>query len=246
MSEITYDSAPVPVREDLPAAHRRAWQRLAEPGTWWTGAERVAIAAEVRNARKCRLCAERRAALSPDGVSGKHDALGALPPAALEVVHRLTADNGRLSRAWFEKTLAAGLDDVHYVETIGVVVTVVSIDSFCRGIGVPVHPLPEPVPGEPSRRRPTGARAERAWVPMISERRATGPEAGLYGGIPRTGNVIRAMSLVPDEVRGLMDLSAAHYLAPNAMMDLSAGLSLDRAQIELIAGRVSALNECFY
>jgi hypothetical protein len=57
---------------------------------------------------------------------------------------------------------------------------------------------------------------------------------------------MRAMSLVPDEVRGLVDLSAAHYLAPTAMMDLSAGLSLDRAQIELIAGRVSALNECFY
>jgi len=29
-------------------------------------------------------------------------------------------------------------------------------------------------------------------------------------------------------------------------MDLTAGRSLDRAQIELIAGRVSALNECFY
>ena len=153
MSEISYGSAPFPVREDLPAAHRRAWRRLAEPGTWWTGAERLAIAAEVRNARRCRLCAERKEALSPDGVSGEHAALGALPEAALEVVHRLTTDNGRLSRAWFDKTLAAGLDDVRYVETVGVVVTLLSIDSFCRGIGVPVHPLPEPVPGEPSRRR---------------------------------------------------------------------------------------------
>jgi AhpD family alkylhydroperoxidase len=30
------------------------------------------------------------------------------------------------------------------------------------------------------------------------------------------------------------------------MMDLGAGRALDRAQMELIAGRVSALNECFY
>ncbi len=246
MSAISYDSAPVPVREDLPAAHRRAWRRLAEPGTWWTGAERVALAAEVRNARQCRMCAERRKALSPNGVAGEHTALDALPAAAVEVVHRLTTDNGRLSRAWFEKTLAAGLDETHYVEIIGVVVTVLSIDSFCRGIGVPLHPLPEPVPGEPSRRRPAGARQESAWVPMISERRATGPEADLYGGMSRTGNVIRAMSLVPEEVRGLTDLSNAHYLAPKALMDLSAGRSLDRTQIELIAGRVSALNECFY
>jgi hypothetical protein len=246
MSEITYDGAPIPVRENLPAAHRRAWRRLAEPGTWWTGAERVAIAAEVRNARKCRLCAERAQALSPGAVNGEHDTIRALPAPAVEVIHRVTVDNGRLSRAWFEKTLAAGLDDAQYVEIIGVVVTVVSIDSFCRGIGVPPHPLPEPVAGEPSRRRPPGALPESAWVPMIAERRATGPEADLYSGMPRTGNVVRAMSLVPDAVRGLKDLSAAHYLAPEAMVDLSAGRSLDRAQIELIAGRVSALNECFY
>ena len=57
---------------------------------------------------------------------------------------------------------------------------------------------------------------------------------------------LRTDSFSRDLVRGLVDLSAAHYLAPTAMMDLSAGLSLDRAQIELIAGRVSALTECFY
>jgi alkylhydroperoxidase family enzyme len=245
MSEISYDAAPVPIREDLPAAHRRAWQRLAQPGNWWTGAERVAIAAEVRNARQCRLCAERGEALSPAAGSGEHDTVTALPTAAVEVIHRVTLDHGRLTRSWFEKTLAAGLDDAHYVEIIGVVVTVVSIDSFCRGLGVPLHPLPEPIPGEPSQRRPPGAQAEEAWVPMISFRRAKGEEADLYDGKP-TGNVIRAMSLVPDAVRTLKDLSAAHYLSPDRMIDLSAGRSLDRSQMELIAARVSALNECFY
>jgi len=245
MNEIAYDAAPVPVRPDLPAAHRRAWRRLAEPGAWWTGAERVAIAAETRNAHQCRLCAERREALSPNAVSGEHDAVSTLPAAALEVIHRVTVDHGRLSRAWFEKTLAAGLDDAHYVEIVDVVVTLVSIDSFCRGLGLPPHPLPEPLPGEPSRYRPAGALAENAWVPMISFLRAKGDEADLYDGKP-TGNVIRALSLVPDAVRTLKDLSAAHYLSAEKMLDLSAGRSLDRSQIELIAGRVSALNECFY
>jgi len=48
-------------------------------------------------------------------------------------------------------------------------------------------------------------------------------------------------------VRGLQDLSEAHYLSMAAMTDLSRGLgSLDRRQIELVAGRVSALRECFY
>jgi hypothetical protein len=245
MSEISYDSAPVRVRPDLPAAHRRAWRRLAEPGNWWTGAERVAIAAETRNAHRCQLCAERREALSPNALSGEHDSVSPLPAAALEVIHRVTLDHGRLSRAWFEKTLATGLNDAHYVEIIGVVVTLVSIDSFCRGLGLPPHPLPEPVPGEPSHYRPAGALAEDAWVPMISFPRARGDEADLYDG-KRTGNVIRALSLVPNAVRTLKDLSAAHYLSPEKMVDLTAGRSLDRSQMELIAGRVSALNECFY
>jgi alkylhydroperoxidase family enzyme len=245
MSEISYDSAALPVRPDLPAVHRRAWRRIAAPGNWWTGAERVAIAAEARNAKGCRLCTERREALSPNAVSGEHDAVAPLPSVAVEVIHRVTIDHGRLSRAWFEKTLAAGLDDAHYVELVGVVVTLVSIDSFCRGLGVPPHPLPEPLPGEPSRYRPAGALAEDAWVPMISFLRAKGDEADLYGGKP-TGNVLRALSLVPDEVRTLTDLSSAQYFSIEQMLDLSAGRSLDRSQIELIAGRVSALNECFY
>ena len=46
MPPFSYAGAALPVREDLPATHRRAWRRLAEPGTWWSGRERVAIAAE--------------------------------------------------------------------------------------------------------------------------------------------------------------------------------------------------------
>jgi hypothetical protein len=245
MSDISYADAPVPVRDDLPAAHGRQWRRLAEPGAWWTGAERVAIAAQVRNAARCPSCKARKAALSPRAVEGQHRSLGALPDAAVDVIHQVATDPGRLSKSWFEKIHAAGIADGQYVEMIGVVVTVVSIDSFCRGMGVPVHPLPEPVPGEPSRYRPPAAQLEGAWVPMIPVGAATGAEADLWNR-RRTGNVIRALSLVPDEVRGLKDLSEAHYLSPEQMMDLRRGRTLDRAQIELVAGRVSALRECFY
>src|SRR5262245_52531665 len=53
MQDIFYSAALVPVRDDFAAAHTRFWKRLASPGAWWTGAERVAIAAEVRQARHC-------------------------------------------------------------------------------------------------------------------------------------------------------------------------------------------------
>ena len=245
-SYFSYADAFVAVREDLQAAHRRAWQRLARAGAWWSGAERVAIAAEVRNAPACALCGERKEALSPLAVAGEHARVSDLSEAVVEAVHQITNDPGRLSRAWFEKTLAGGLADGQYVEILGTVVTVVSIDAFARGLGVPPRPLPKPEDGEPTRYRPASAVLDEAWVPMIPNGAAKGPEQGLFGPAGRQGNVIRAMSLVPDEVRGLLDLSAAHYMLPEQMLDLRTGRTLDRSQIELLAGRVSALRECFY
>jgi len=245
VSEIAYDASAGPVRDDLTASQRRAWKRLAEPGAWWSGAERVAIAAETRQAGACRLCRERRDSPSAGAVSGEHDGLGGLPKAAVEAIHRIVTDHGRLSRSWFERIRAAGLDEGAYVELIGVVTTVVSIDSFCRGLGVPPHALPRSEPGEASRYRPPGATPGEAWVATIGFRGARGAEADLYDGRP-TANVLAALSLVPDEVRTLKDLSAAHYLSPEQMVDLGAGRSLDRAQMELIAARVSVLGECFY
>jgi len=223
--------------------------RLARAGTWWTGAQRIAIAQAVRDATACELCRRRKASLSPYTVEGDHPSLGSLSPAVVDLVHRVTTDPGRLTRDWFDRIAATGITDGQYVETIGVVVTVFSIDSFCRGLGVPLHPLPDPVPGAPSGYRPAMARAGEAWVPMLPNGRVKGPEADLWGEMPagQTGNVVRALSLVPDEVRGLKELSAAHYLSPREMMGLRhSRRSIDRAQIELIAGRISVLRGCFY
>ena len=242
-----YSATPLPVPQAIAEAHRRAWDRLARPGSWWRGAERVALAAEVRNAADCPLCAERKAALSPYAREGQHASAGLLPEAAVDVVHRVTTDPGRLTRAWFEETAATGLLDAAYVEIIGVVVTVISIDAFHHGLGLPPEPLPEPQPGEPGGRRPARAAADGAWVPMLPRfARGVGEsEADLYSGGP-LANVIRAMSLVPDEVRGLTQLSAAHYFPVTDVADVRRGKTLSRAQIELVAGRVSAINECFY
>jgi len=80
---------------------------------------------------------------------------------------------------------------------------------------------------------------------MLPSGRLKGDEADLWSG--PTGNVIRAMSLVPEAVRWLKELGAAQYLSDKAMTDFTRGRGpLSRAQTELIAGRVSAINECFY
>lgn len=249
MSSFNYESTSWPIRDDLPVAYRTAWQGLSRPGAWWTGSQRVAIAEEVRRAPGCALCAERKQALSPFSVDGAHDhAQGSvLSEAAIDTAHRLVTDASRLSRAWVEKLEAQGLSDGHYVELLGVVVTVISIDSFHLGLGLPLEPLPKPEAGAPSGYRPAGLEHQTAWVPMIGVGKAQPAEADLFPG-GQSANVIRAMSLVPDAVRTLMTVSSAQYVPPWAVVDptWAQGRSLERPQIELLAGRVSALNECFY
>ena len=243
-----YTGTPYSVRPEIVEANRNAWQGLSEPGSWWSGAERIAIAQEVRSARTCRLCAERKNAISPEAIQGDHDSRSSLPGEVIEAIHRITTDAGRLSRAFYDRVTAhPGFSDGHYVEMLGVLVTVVSLDSFHRGLGRPDEPLPEPIAGEPSGYRPALATDQGAYVPMIPVDGAVGDEADLWEG-ERGGNVTRAMSLVPDEVRQMLKLSAAYYLPLDILPSPTAhgNRAINREQIEFLASRVSALNECFY
>jgi hypothetical protein len=244
--ELTYASARVPIRDDLREAHRRLLHHIRAPGTWWTGAERVAIAAESRGAARCALCRARKASLSPGAVAGRHDTSGGLPEPVTDTVHRIRTDPARLSRSWFEAVIAGGLEIARYVELVGVTTLTAGLDFFARALGIPPLPLPAPLPGEPSRHRPAAAKPGTAWVPMIDPADATGPEADLYGGGDLVPHIMRALSLVPDEVRALRLSSDAHYVPVAQIGDPTVRRALERPQIELLAARVSALNECFY
>jgi hypothetical protein len=247
MDDLDYSAVGMPVRDELRTAHRLIWEHVRAPGNWWTGTQRVAMAAEARRATNCPLCRARKKALSPSAVIGEHVDTGALPPNVVDVVHRIRTDPGRLSRAWFEGVVAAGLDAPHYVELVAVVTLVTGVDFFCRSLGLASFPLPDPVPGMPSCRLPASARPGTAWVPMIAPEDATGPEADLYPPAPFVPNIVRALSLVPDAVRTMWRSSDAHYLPVAEIGNPAARpAALDRMQTELIAARVSALNECFY
>ena len=249
MAEISYDTAVTHVRDELADAHQRAWRRLAAPGTWWDGQRRVAIAAETRNAAFCKHCGDCKAALSPYGIEGSHGGIGDLPDNIVEIVHRIATDPGRLTRAWFDCAIESGLGDGEFVETVGVVVTTISVDTFTRAIGLPLHPLPEPVSGEPSYKRPAGAKPGPAWVQMLAPEDMTAAETCRENAYPTPNPtfVRRALSLVPREASGLFDMVDAQYLPGAIMSDLTAQhRAITRPQMELIAGRVSAINGCFY
>jgi hypothetical protein len=237
----------LPIRDDLAAAHTRAWARIARPGTWWDGAARVAIAAEVRQAPLCALCLKRKGALSPLAIAGGHDSLGELPELAIEIVHRVRTDPGRLGEGWYRGVIARGLSPEQYVEIVSVVAHVVAIDTMARGLGLDPLPLPYPAPGLPTRRRPAGARPGSAWVPWLEPADASDAEAAIYPSDRPPANIMKAMSLVPEEVRSFFDLVSHQYLPGEVMRDFAHEYrAITHAQIELLAARVSALNRCLY
>ena len=242
-----HDAQAIPIRGDLAAAQARAWTRIARPGAWWDGAQRVAIAAETRNAALCRLCRARKEALAPSAVAGTHDSLGALPEPVVEIVHRVATDPGRLSERWYRGIIAGGLGEERYVETISIVAHTVAIDTMARGLGRDPQPLPAPQPGAPSGYRPRGAKPGPAWVPWVEPDDATDGELVHYPSDRPAANIMKALSLVPEEAEGFFDLVTRQYLPGAAMRDFTREYrAISHAQIELLAARVSALNQCLY
>ena len=246
-----YSDAPYRVPDYKAAAHRDAWDYLSSPGSWWRGEARIAIAEASRAAWHCELCGERKSALSPNSVQGGHaHSPGAdlLENRVIDAVHRITTDPARLTGSWVESLLDDSFTSGHYVEMVSLIVNLTSIDTLHRALGLPLEPLPDPLPGEPDGYVPPGAALDVAWVPMIYPENLSEPEADIYFGAKQMGHVIRAMSLVPDAVRWLNRLSEAHYLPTPQVGDFSktGHLVLSRMQTELVAARTSYYNDCFY
>mgnify|MGYP001818899452 CR=1 FL=1 len=249
MVAFSYANSPYPIRKDLGAAYRDFWDKLANAGTWWSGAERVAIAAEVRQATQCAYCAERKLALSPYNVPGEHTAAAATPltKSAIDAVHRIVTDQTRITESWIRSNAQQDLPEGKYVELIGIVVCAFGIDEFHRALGLPLEPLPVPVEGEPSRYVPKGLENDTAMVAMIRDGQG-GPEEGELWPAGGSANVVRALSQVPDAVREWIAVSDAQYLPLETIRNPGAETErvLNRMQIEIVAARVSSHNECFY
>ena len=241
-----YEDSAFPIPTDLTAIHSSQLGLLGAPGTWGTGAQRLAVATEARNAGY-----EAGVLEPPDGGEATSDeppSDESLPDAARRVVRRLAVSPQDMDQGFYDEALEGGLTDAEYVEIVGLVARVCDMDVFARGIGVPLRPLPPPQEGQPSRERPEAAIPEQAWVPMIPNPPDGGAFAdALYRGSPKP-NIVRALSLVPAELRAHVELEEIQYLPLNRILEpeYSHHEGLTRAQVEIVAGRVSALNECFY
>jgi len=215
----------------LTAAQDEVAALLAQPGDWLTGAQRVAVWAEARDAATNPLDRARREAISPAAVDGHHPASPELAAAAVEVVHRVASDPGRLTRSWAAEAMAE-LGEEAYTELVGVTAMACALDRFGVALGRPERSRPSPVGGEPARVRPDDVGDVGAWVAQTVDK--------------ARANVSRALSLVPRTNRAWRLLVDSHYSRGAEFYRLVWDRALSRPQVELLAARTTSLHECFY
>lgn len=246
MTYIKTDGESLPVRSQLSVALANAWRQLSEPGTWWNGQERLEIAAEARFARGCKFCKIKGDALLSSNLTGTHDNIGRLSADALEAVHQLQNDAGRITERWVRKITSNELTEEAYVELISVVAILNAIDTFDMAIGANLRPFLKAAPGNPTRLRPKHAKRNLAWVHTLAPEDVSTEDPNPY---PTHGdkNIHRALSLVPAEVFHFFDLDVELYLKDHEIRDFGCEYrAITHSQIELIAARASAMNSCYY
>lgn len=150
-------------------------------------------------------------------------------PLLIEAAQSVSSAADLISREWVTDLFARGLTVEQYVEVVGVVSRLTAVDSYVRGVGSEEEPLPEPVAGEPLRRHNPDVRWRRAFVPTEHG------DGALY-----------ALSAVPAEEYARDRIHGPLYLTTDQMADFTWSDVLSRAQMELLAARVSFLNDCFY
>jgi hypothetical protein len=219
----------VDVPEHQLAAFDAAWRWLAEPSGWWTGAEKLAIVGVVRDASPQPIWDRRPATI--DHLATVAPTGEVLSPLIVDTVERVAVEAGSISRGWATAVIAE-LGEAPYAELVAVVAMIVPIDRACRLLGRDVEPLPKPVPGAA-----TGERADETV-----DIGAYLPAAAGFGG----PNVAKSLSVAP--TANLMRLGVVRALySGDRFGDLRwDDGALNRPQVELIAARTSALNECFY
>ena len=236
-----YADSKYSVRSDLDAIHEKQIDQLGDPGTWGTATQRLAVAGEIRQA-----CYDAGVQEKPDDPGYESDI--ELPPAARELIRDLTLEPQGFNEESYNAARSGGLSDEEYVEMIGIIARLTCMDVFARGIGVPLRPLPEPRKGNPSGHRPAAATKEHAWVPTVPNLPEGGDDAKeMYGDLYHP-YIMRSVSLVPEEMDRHKELENIQYLPMEKILikDYEHHEGFTRAQAETVAGRVSAINECFY
>lgn len=209
------------------------WQRLAEPGYWWNAEEKQAIAQACRDARPKAIFERDQRDITT--LSNKREN-GNLSELTLHVVDKICTEPGNISPTWAQHAISE-LGEGAYAEIIGIIILLLPVDLLCHYLGAELMPLPSPQTGEPSREYPLDLRDNGAWIRQT----ATAIDN------PELVNVSRAISIVPRENELRRALVDAMYMEGHSFFDTRwERKAVSRRQLEIVATRTSAINECFY
>lgn len=203
------------------AAHRESLAHVVSPGAMLDGHRRRAIAEAAVRA----YLAEDAGAPWARPYDDPH----------LDLAHRLGRHAATITGELYERAVEDGMHPLEWVEVVGVVITVVPVVAFARAIGAPVPELPPAVDGEPH-----GVIADELAPAKLNFVPVAAP-ADL------NASVVQALSSLPDEVASMWRLAESQYMSNEAMNDpLWNRGTLSRAQMELVAGRLSLLRQCLF
>ncbi len=152
-----------------------------------------------------------------------------LPQPVAAAVDRIATAPAQVRRGWVEALVAAGLPLTGYVETLSLVSRIMAVDAFHEVAGLAPPELPDPGGGAPTGDFNPMARPSKGFVPMT-----------------RGTSIWWSLTLVPEAYARMEDLHCVLYLSPEQMQAPGSPRRLSRPQMELIASRTSAVNECFY
>ena len=217
------------VPEAMIESFNACWERIAEPGEWWTGKERIAIVEEVRKARD-NAPSKNAQSLSDLSI----EASPVISPLVTEIVWKVTNNAHEIEEKWAKEAIAL-IGEGKYSELVSLVVNIVPVDIFCLLLGRPVVSLPVPKNGKPTKSVPEGLSDGGAFLPWHTEN-WVGP------------NVARALSFVPKDNALRMKLVESMYAGADKFISMiwDDNEPLSRSQVEIIAARTSSINECFY
>ena len=122
---------------------------LAAPGSFFSGSERLDLAAQARFAR------------------GLQAEAPTLDPMLADSASRIATDAIDTRPRHIDAWEADGRDVLAYLELVAVVSLIASIDSYRIGIGASLDALPVPTAGEPVSAVDDRAQKTNAWVPTV-------------------------------------------------------------------------------
>ncbi len=202
------------------------WDHLGQAGSWWTGPQRIAIAEHVRRSDPRPLWDK-----APSLGTLSDSAEGELSNFEMGVVERVTVEPSSINREMYTQ-IVERIGEDKYAELAALVSQIVPIDHLHDALGIEREKLPIATNGDMAMERPEGLVSDVGFLPTL-------PSEGLP-------HVAVALSLALADNARRMLLVRAMYSGQSFGEMVWTHRSLSRPQIELVAARTSALNECFY